>query len=424
MISLQKKISINLIVEKEGDYNYNKIDYVKNGNILFQWKDKIISLEQNKFVRYIGKSTIHYENGKVILYKIEKKTSGITKKVLPKNNQPINKIITMDLETILINNIHIPYLLCWYDGNKNHNYFIKNLIPSKLEDNILLMISLAMKDINKKKYKGYRIYLHNFAKFDGYFLLNYLSKIGDCNPIIHKGRIISNRFSLNENNYEVIFKDSFLVLPSNLRDLCKSFAVDTIKSIFPFQLNNINYQGVVPDFKNFNNIPAVEYENYKKQYINKIWNFKEEANKYCIIDCIALYQILVKFNQLIWDKFKINIGKFPTIPSLTFNLFISKYLKKDTIHMISGEIADRIRLSYSGGAVDMYLTKLINPKTKKIYAYDVNALYPYVMSVNEFPIGNPTYFKGNILNFDPNAFGFFYCKITVPSYIQHPILQT
>jgi hypothetical protein len=142
------------------------------------------------------------------------------------------------------------------------------------------------------------------------------------------------------------------------------------------------------------------------------------------LDCIALYQILEKFNQLIWLKFKINIGKFPTIPSLTFNLFISKYLKKDTIHMLSGEVADRIRLSYSGGAVDMYLTKLIRPKTKKVYAYDVNALYPYVMSVNEFPIGNPTYFKGDILKFNPNAFGFFYCKISVPSYKQHPILQT
>ena len=45
--------------------------------------------------------------------------------------------------------------------------------------------------------------------------------------------------------------------------------------------------------------------------------------------------------------------------------------------MLSGEVADNIRLSYTGGATDMYLSK--PPKIKKIYAYDVNALYPSVM---------------------------------------------
>lgn len=33
------------------------------------------------------------------------------------------------------------------------------------------MINDAMLDICKKKYKNYRIYLHNFSKFDGYFLI-------------------------------------------------------------------------------------------------------------------------------------------------------------------------------------------------------------------------------------------------------------
>lgn len=68
-----------------------------------------------------------------------------------------------------------------------------------------------MIDINRKKYKGYRIYLHNFAKFDGYFLLKYLSQIGHCTPVIHKGRIISNKFSLFDSNYELIFMVSLLM---------------------------------------------------------------------------------------------------------------------------------------------------------------------------------------------------------------------
>jgi hypothetical protein len=52
--------------------------------------------------------------------------------------------------------------------------------------------------------------------------------------------------------------------------------------------------------------------------------------------------------------------------------------------MLSGEIADNIRKGYTGGAVDMYLTK--SWTKKKIYAYDVNSLYPYVMSINKFPV--------------------------------------
>jgi len=39
------------------------------------------------------------------------------------------------------------------------------------------------------------------------------------------------------------------------------------------------------------------------------------------------------------------------------------------------------------------------------------------------PIGKPIYFEGEILKYEPNAFGFFYCKITSPKFFDHPILQ-
>jgi hypothetical protein len=96
------------------------------------------------------------------------------------------------------------------------------------------MVSRAMQDINRKKYKGYIIYLHNFAKFDGYLLLKYLTIIGDCNSIIHKDRIISCKFALFSNKYDVTFMDSLLMLPSSLRKLCVSFGLIEGKSVFPF----------------------------------------------------------------------------------------------------------------------------------------------------------------------------------------------
>jgi hypothetical protein len=61
---------------------------------------------------------------------------------------------------------------------------------------------------------------------------------------------------------------------------------------------------------------------------------------------------------------------------------------------------------------------------KKIFAYDVNSLYPFVMKEYLYPIGSPTYFKGNILLQEPNAFGFFWVKVKAPDNLKHPILQT
>lgn len=81
----------------------------------------------------------------------------------------------MDLETILIDNIHTPYLLSWFDGNITKSYFLNDLDPVTINYNILKMVNSAMDDICIKKYRNYKIYFHNFSKFDGYFLIKYLA---------------------------------------------------------------------------------------------------------------------------------------------------------------------------------------------------------------------------------------------------------
>jgi hypothetical protein len=409
-----------IILEQNKDKTINTIKYIKNDKVLFNWTDEILD-NNNRFVRKIGKSILYYENGELYLYTIVKKTKAINKKKLPKNVKQNRKIVTMDLETILVNNIHTPYLLSWFDGKISKSYFIKNLIEKDLEDNIFQMIKNAIKDLNIKKYNNYNIYLHNFSRFDAYFLIKHLCKLGFVDPIIHKGKIISCNFTSHENGISITFMDSYLILPSSLKNLCKSFLVKDPKGIFPYKLYDINYNSkLVPDFKYFTGITIDEYNTYKDSFIDKIWNFKDESIKYCILDCISLYQILTKFNTLIFNKFKLNINKYPTLPSLSFNLFRTHYLKEDTIHMISGKIGEDIRKGYTGGAVDMYKPY----SNKKIYGYDVNGLYAYVMANFKYPIGNPMYFEGDITKIEPNAFGFFYCKITAPNGLLYPILQT
>ncbi len=292
IISLKKNIT--LIIEKES--NKNHIKYFKNGKLIYEWTDYL--KEDNSLIREIGKTTIFWKDNEIIWTKVLKKSKPITKKKL---SSDLNEMfITMDLETISINKdigeTLTPYLLSWYDGkrDKSHSYFING-------GNIKNMIYSAMKDICIRKYKGYKIYLHNFSKFDGIFLIKYLITIGECEPVIHKGKIISFSFKPNwkKDFGNITFLDSYLLLQGSLKNLSKSFNIESPKDLFPILLNNINYQGSVPNIKYFNNITlqlSEEYDSYKEQFKGKIWIFREESIKYCIKDCIALYQILSKFN--------------------------------------------------------------------------------------------------------------------------------
>jgi hypothetical protein len=109
-IAIDNKVFISLTQERKEDHDFNIIKYYKNNLLAFSWEDKII--DDNKFIRYIGKTIIHYDNGNITKYKVQKKTSGMTNKLIPKNNQVTNKLITMDFKTIIIDNKHVPYLLC------------------------------------------------------------------------------------------------------------------------------------------------------------------------------------------------------------------------------------------------------------------------------------------------------------------------
>nr|AAG44761.1 POLB-P1 [Cyclocybe aegerita] len=355
-------------------------------------------------------------NKELILQKLVKKTSPmVPSKTAQKRD---NKIITMDLETVLIDNKHIPYLLSWYDGNISKSYFISSL-DSNLEENILNMISRAMNDLCIRKYRNYKRYIYIILpNLMAIFLVKYLANIGFVdNIIINKGRIITLKFSYN--NYSITFRDSYLLLPASLRKLCKSFNNETQKDIFPYLFSDINYVGEVPEYRYFNSISLEEYNNYKDLY--KIWNFKEEAIKYCNLDCISLFEILYKFNTLIFNKFELNINKYPTLPSLSL-LYLKQNILKMRLYICYQVNSKDIRIGYTGGATDMYIPLV--EKDSKIFGYDFNSLYPFSMKSFKFPIGNPTFFKGDITRINKDAFGFFYCKIITPEYLEHPIIQT
>nr|YP_010991015.1 DNA polymerase [Pappia fissilis]WOX61288.1 DNA polymerase [Pappia fissilis] len=412
-ISKQKTAIIECFLEENQTFNQVKI--IENGQIILEFKD--LKIDESQFIREIGQNKYYFENGELTLETITKKGKFIDK--LKTSTTLNDKMITFDIETKLVNNQHIPYAVSIFiNDNLKKSFYLADFI------NPQEMLKTALLSILIKKYKNYHIYMHNFAKFDGVFLLNILAKLGNIKIIRHKGRLIS--ISLKYKNYVIHFKDSYQILPSSLRKLAKSFGVEQ-KSIFPYSFVNqenisLNYIGNVPEFNFFDNITLEEYQNYNNLFNNKPWSLGDEIIKYCEIDVKALYEVLTEFNHIIYNLFQLNINNYPTLPSLAFAIFRSNFMKENSISQLSGKIFKDIKNSYTGGSVDVYVPE--NSENDFIYVYDYNSLYPAMMNNNEMPIGIPTYFEGDIRKIDPEAFGFFYCKIKCPKDLKYPVLQT
>jgi DNA polymerase family B len=162
------------------------------------------------------------------------------------------------------------------------------------------------------KDNNYKIYIHNLSRFDGIFLLKILATLENRKliPIIKDDKMIALTLKFGSKN-KITFHDSMLLLPSSLDKLRKSFNVENKKVVFPIYwlLNNpdfnINYIGNVPDIKYLKSINIEDYNDYVNER-NNIWNLKNELLNYNLIDCIALYEILIKFNDLIYDKLSLN----------------------------------------------------------------------------------------------------------------------
>lgn len=402
------------------------------GAIDLSWTDTQIS--NDVFKRDIGKNSIYFMGKERILLKKVLTTKSYT----PLKTDSIlkNNFVTMDIETITVNNIITPYLICAYNGIDYITSYAKmdnGVIDQKDLFNSFIDQLLTFFGQNKTLI----VYAHNLSGFDGVLLMKYLIPFGKIDPVIFNSKLMSIKIKLNidgHKNKTIIFKDSYLLLPNSLRNLCSAFNIELPKGYFPFKLINIYYTGILPAFEYWTGIDLKTYNELLKDNNGKMWNFKDQAIKYCHLDCKCLFEILIQFNNLIFNNFKLNIDKSLTLPSLAMRIYKSQFMPKDTIYQLNRSAEKDIRQAYTGGAVDIYIPtnrkniiSLIYTNIRalftKLYYYDVNSLYPFIMANIDMPVGKPVAFEGDITKIDPNAFGYFYCNITSPSNIKHPLLQ-
>ena len=118
----------------------------------------------------------------------------------------------------------------------------------------------------------------------------------------------------------------------------------------------------------FYNISEKQYEQYKSRFNINNWSIKNEAIKYCELDCKALYEVIMIFGVKIFMVFKINISTTPTLPSVALKIYKTDFIPKDVkIAKIGGKMFDDIHNAFYGGQVDIYIPT--NPVGTKVYGY-------------------------------------------------------
>lgn len=297
-------------------------------------------------------------------------------------------------------------------------------------DLIIKMFEDMFDIIINKNLKKYTFYAHNLSSFDAYFLIGILDSAGyQLKPTVKDNKFISliivkSIVVKNKNGKDVKIKisvkllDSLLLLNKSLRTLAIDFNCKITKGYFPYEFvsaGTLNYIGVTPEIKYFNDISI---ENYNKINIDN-YNLRNESLKYLERDLKSLLEIMFKFNNIIYDSYSLNITEHKTASSLSLNIYCSNYYKNSfNISIQKGFVEREIRKSFFGGLVYLSNSNSEGNTLFKGYLYDINSMYPFCM-LKPMPVGDPV--LSNDCNLD-NYFGFCYAKITPPADLKVPLI--
>ena len=273
-----------------------------------------------------------------------------------------------DIETIIDDfNEHIPISLSLIHDNSIQSY---NSVIEYLNN----IIGLEYNSI---------IYFHNFGRFDSTFILN--SIIFDFNMsekinVIERNNIIYQLKLRTNKGVEILFRDSYLLIPITLDKLGETFCFNHKK------FDDLNYDNITEEFQ----------------------SNPQKIHNHCINDTLVLQEGFLNFKKSILSEFGINILEVLTLPSLSYNIFRSKYydFENTPISKNPYKTDEFIRKSYKGGIAEVY-----KPYLKNGYCYDANSLYPYIMQSCKFPVGKGKFIKGSDINLK-NFIGFIECEIS------------
>jgi hypothetical protein len=429
-------------------YNNLKVVERKVDNIRFIWDNDLIFtnypiIEDNKLIKSnddLFKIISPTENLN-IFNNFRQEFKLKTMEELPHEQEYNNKIGVIDLETYPFekskNQIYSElaegrcnnsgkqrvYAGGWRVGDEKYFYYLGD----KGCESHDAIIQSMIKDIFDRGYANYTFYAHNFARFDGHFIVNSLLVdidnhekfdniklvVRDSNDLIEI--VINRKRKTNKDEKKkygkIKIRDSLNLISENLDKIGKEILNIEGKGHFPHYFmceENLLYEGVTPNIEFFNNISPEKYNEIVSECRN-LWSTKIYSLKYLETDLDILYDALISFSKEIWNDYGVNITQRKTISGLTLLIYQVNYLKKCgyKIPIIGGNIDKYFREAYFGG-----LTQVGAHICEEAYHYDINSQYPAAMC-EELPVGNKcTLMSVNNLN---NCFGIVYADIQSPS---------
>lgn len=230
------------------------------------------------------------------------------------------------------------------------------------------------------------VFVHNGGRFDFNFFMQYIFKQDDPTLEFVSGIPIGSsilsfriRKTLSEDRVvEISMWDSTKLLPFSLANLTKSFDVEHKKL-------------------------EIEYKD-----IDKV---TDELVKYLEHDCKGHYEVMKKFYS--WNLIAYAGPKY-TMASQALQVFRT-YIKYPIQHLDS-KVDTFIRKGYFGGRTEVF-KPYFNSDKKKISAFDVNSLYPFIMQSSTIYYRDLT--RG--FKYSNKYFGFWDLEMEVP-YMKIPPL--
>jgi len=398
------------------------IDYLKRKNdesceIFNEKKSKKVNGEIEK---YLTKERFKkYEESNSIFQEIQKNMyfSGKKRKLCENLYYPIEK----DSDIEQRQNVFI----------KIRNLFIKltnaEIIKSSKFMEKKLQINSKWNNLMKEQRKKlmHRFIGFNNSRYDNFLVL--MSKRAHVTSLLKNNGILSLKL------WEYIeFVDQYRHTRGSLANLCKSYKVGKkwSKTVFPHELANklgwklVNYECDMKqlkwyDFSKFIEDGKEKLKQFKKEYSEKKFNFRDISIHYQKLDCISLLILRENYASEMLKEYGVKVGGFLTISSISGHLtkkYLSKNFKnKSKVWVIKNYIIDKfIKEAIYGGFVSpikLFYESHDRPKYKHLkkaeeytldeynkmidFLVDIDAvsLYPSAMSLFAYPVGKPKIIK-------------------------------
>ena len=172
-----------------------------------------------------------------------------------------------------------------------------------------------------KKHKIKLVYAHNAERFDNLIIAQLVLLLGKMGKAVTVNmNKVGNKIGplvVTHGAYTFKVKDSLLLLPGSLNDLCTAYGYKN-KHKFPHAFvgeSTICYEGPKPDKKYYQEISDVEYAKLPAKI-----SIKSDCIDYMMWDCEVLHLILDKFRKDIYEKYKIDALKSKTISGLAYRI--------------------------------------------------------------------------------------------------------